>query len=146
MRTEKAEEKSVNEGANMDSLHEILIEADYGSEMFAKSIKDILATIDGPLSIDLMLENVHRGNLVDGVFRKRAWLEMIVSVNAKFGFNYEIDMLENQYRTLRRQYNVDVNLLGSKGILWDDKREMVTTNVIGKITSRYVAFYFIFYF
>lgn len=38
MRMEKAEEKSGNEGANMESIHEILIEADYGISLLKRNV------------------------------------------------------------------------------------------------------------
>lgn len=76
--------------------------------------------------IDLMLDQVQKGNRIDGVFRKEAWIEMIGSFNAKFGFNYDIEILKNRYKTLRRQYNVIKNLLELNGFVWDDVRQMVT--------------------
>ncbi|KAF2325125.1 hypothetical protein GH714_022906 [Hevea brasiliensis] len=51
--------------------------------------------------IDLMLEHMRKGNQIDGVFRKQAWMDMITSFNAKFGFNYDVDVLKNRYKTLR---------------------------------------------
>ena len=78
--------------------------------------------------IDLMLEQVRKGSRIDGVFRKQAWMEMIASFNAKFGFNYDMDVLKNRYKTLRRQCNVIKNLLDLDGFVWDDTRQMVTAD------------------
>lgn len=78
--------------------------------------------------IDLMLDQIQNGNQIDGVFRKHAWVEMIASFNSKFGFNYDIDVLKNRYKTLRRQYNVIKNLLDLNGFFWDDTRQMVTAD------------------
>lgn len=78
--------------------------------------------------IDLMLEQVHKGNQVDGLFLKQAWMEMIASFNAKFGFSYEAEILKNRYKTLRRQFNVIKNLLDTEGFSWDDSRQMVTAD------------------
>ena len=78
--------------------------------------------------IDLMLEQVQKGNQIDGVFRKQTWIEMIASFNAKFGFNYDMDILKNRYKTLRRQYNVIKNLLELDGFAWDDARQMVAAD------------------
>lgn len=78
--------------------------------------------------IDLMLEQVQKGNRIDGVFRKEAWIEMIGSFNAKFGFKYDIEILKNRYKTLRRQYNVIKNLLDLNGFVWDEARQMVTAD------------------
>lgn len=78
--------------------------------------------------IDLMLEQVHKGNQVDGLFLKQAWMEMIASFNAKFGLSYEAEILKNRYKTLRRQFNVIKNLLDTEGFSWDDSRQMVTAD------------------
>ena len=78
--------------------------------------------------IDLMLEQVQKGNQIDGIFRKHSWAEMIASFNAKFGFNYDVDVLKNRYKTLRRQYNVIKNLLDLDGFLWDETRQMITAD------------------
>uniref|UniRef100_A0A2P2JI35 L10-interacting MYB domain-containing protein n=2 Tax=Rhizophora mucronata TaxID=61149 RepID=A0A2P2JI35_RHIMU len=78
--------------------------------------------------IDLMLEQLRKGNQIDGVFRKQAWIDMITSFNAKFGFHFDVDVLKNRYKTLRRQYNVIKNLLELDGFSWDDARQMVTAD------------------
>ncbi|GLT56224.1 hypothetical protein SLA2020_292840 [Shorea laevis] len=78
--------------------------------------------------INLLLEQVRKGSKIDGVFRREAWMEMIASFNAKFGFNYDMDILKNRYKTLRRQYNAVNNLLELDGFAWDDTRQMVTAD------------------
>ena len=78
--------------------------------------------------IDLMLEQWQKGNQIDGVFRKQAWMDMIASFNARFGFNYDVDVLKNRLKTLRRQHNVIKNLLELDGFTWDDARQMVTAD------------------
>lgn len=76
--------------------------------------------------IDLLLEHVRKGNQNQGLFRKEAWMEMIALFNAKFEFNYDVEILKNRYKTLRRQYNVIKGLLELDGFAWDDSRQMVT--------------------
>lgn len=78
--------------------------------------------------IDLMLEQMQKGNQIDGIFRKQSWAEMISTFNAKFGFSYDVDVLKNRYKTLRRQYNVIKNLLDLDGFLWDETRQMITAD------------------
>lgn len=132
----------VSEGV-VDALHEILIDEDYEISISEKvddapqALPDVTGTTMGSRSrtywqppmdryfIDLMLDHVQKGNRVDGVFSKQAWMEMIASFNAKFGFNYGMDILKNRYKTLRRQYNVLKNLLDLDGFAWDDTRQMV---------------------
>lgn len=78
--------------------------------------------------IDLMLDQVQKGNRVDGMFRREAWTEMITLFNAKFGFDYEVEILKNRFKTLKRQYNVIKHLLELKGFAWDDARQMLTAD------------------
>ncbi|CAM8924778.1 unnamed protein product [Rhodiola kirilowii] len=78
--------------------------------------------------IDLMLEQVRKGNQVDGVFRKHAWADMISQFNAKFVFKYDVDILKNRYKTLRKLYNVIRKLLEMDEFRWDDMRQMVAAD------------------
>ncbi|XAR71485.1 hypothetical protein NMG60_11028775 [Bertholletia excelsa] len=76
--------------------------------------------------IDLLLEQVHKGNRIGQTFISQAWVEMVTSFNAKFKSQYDRDVLKNRYKHLRKQYN-DVNLLlEQNGFSWDEIREMVT--------------------
>ncbi|KAL3827791.1 hypothetical protein ACJIZ3_016593 [Penstemon smallii] len=51
-----------------------------------------------------------KGNQVDGLFRKQAWKEMISYFSSKSGFNYEVDILKNRYKSLRRQHNAHIDI------------------------------------
>ncbi|KAK9281087.1 hypothetical protein L1049_003980 [Liquidambar formosana] len=132
---------------SVEALHDIMIDEDYGFSLPKENVDDKpQATMDATGStmgnrsrtywqppmdryfIDLMLDQVQKGNQVDGIFRKQAWMEMIAMFNAKFGFKYDMDVLKNRYKTLRRQYNVIRNLLDLNGFCWDDTRQMVTAD------------------
>lgn len=78
--------------------------------------------------LDILLDQVKKGNQIDGLLRKQAWAEMISLFNAKFGFLYKVGILKNQYKTLRRQYNVRKNLLELDGFAWDNARQMLTAD------------------
>ncbi|KAK4418094.1 hypothetical protein Salat_2222100 [Sesamum alatum] len=126
-----------------ESLHDIMIDEDYvisiakgmvdkaclflpdiGTSMGARTRTCWQPPMDRYF-IDLMLGQVNQRNHVDGLLRKQAWREMISSFNAKFGFNYTVDILKNRYKTLRRQHNVIKNLLELDGFAWDEARQMV---------------------
>lgn len=131
-------------------LHDIMIDEDYGISMSEKdadldlssqaTLPNTSVTTLGNRSrtywqppmdryfIDLMLDQVQKGSRIDGVFRKQAWMEMIAAFNAKFGFSYDLDVLKNRYKTLRRQYQVIKNLLDLDGFVWDDACQMVTAD------------------
>ncbi|CAA7054193.1 unnamed protein product [Microthlaspi erraticum] len=78
--------------------------------------------------IGLMLDQARSGNQIDGVFRKQSWTEMVTLFNAKFESNFNVDVLKNRYKTLRRQFNAIKRLLRSDGFAWDDERQMVTAD------------------
>ncbi|KAK9290587.1 hypothetical protein L1049_008758 [Liquidambar formosana] len=78
--------------------------------------------------IDLLVDQVRRGNKTGHVFSKQAWTEMITLFNTKFGFKYDTDVLKNRYKRLRKQYNDIKILLGQSGFSWDETRQMVTAD------------------
>lgn len=145
-KTEVTLPSSVGEGA-VDALHKIMVDEEYVTSMpnenenvTPQPIADSSSSKIGTRSrtywqppmdryfIDLMLEEVQKGNQIDGQFHKQAWMEMLVSFNAKFGFKYDIDILKNRYKTLRRQYKVIKNILDLDGFSWDERRQMVTAD------------------
>ncbi|XP_031100307.1 L10-interacting MYB domain-containing protein [Ipomoea triloba] len=146
----KAEEpiiSPINVGDNaMETLHDIALIEDYGLSVTTGLVDDApypLSDNSSPAAtrtrtcwqpqmdlyfIHLMLDQVKKGNRADGLFRREAWMEMITSFNAKFGFNYEVDILKNRFKSLRRQYSLINNLLKMDGFVWDDARQMVTAD------------------
>ncbi|MBA0564786.1 hypothetical protein Golob_009696 [Gossypium lobatum] len=75
--------------------------------------------------IDLLLDQVHRGNKLGQTFLTQAWVDMVTSFNVKFGSHYDKDVLKNRYKHLRRLYNDIKILLEQSGFSWDETRDMV---------------------
>lgn len=75
--------------------------------------------------IDLMLDQMHKGNRLGHTFNKQAWTDMLTVFNAKFGCKYDRDTLKSHYTTLWKQYNVVKSLLDQNGFSWDDSHKMV---------------------
>ncbi|XVF57409.1 hypothetical protein PTKIN_Ptkin06aG0203100 [Pterospermum kingtungense] len=75
--------------------------------------------------IDLLLDQIHRGNRLGHTFNKQAWTDMLTIFNAKFGCKYDRDTLKSQYTNLWKQYNDVKNLLEQNGFSWDDTRKLV---------------------
>lgn len=97
----------------------------------ALATNDCLRTVWTPemdrYFIDLMLEQVSRGNRIDdNLFSKRAWKHMVSMFNVKFRSHYEKDILKNRHKSLRNMYRAIRNLLDQSGFYWDDTRRMVT--------------------
>ncbi|KAG4135636.1 hypothetical protein ERO13_D08G228200v2 [Gossypium hirsutum] len=75
--------------------------------------------------IDLMLDQMHRGNRLGHTFNKQAWTDMLSIFNAKFGCKYDRDTLKSHSTNLWKQYNDVKNLLEQNGFSWDDTRKLV---------------------
>ncbi|EEF46860.1 conserved hypothetical protein [Ricinus communis] len=78
--------------------------------------------------VDLMLEHMHRGNRIGHTFNKQAWMDMLAMFNAKFGSQYDKDVLKSRYTNLWKQFNDVKTLLGQSGFTWDETREMVVAD------------------
>lgn len=78
--------------------------------------------------IDLMLDQMSRGNRAGHTFNKQAWADMLAVFNAKFGSQYDKDVLKGRYATLWKQFNDVKILLGQSGFSWDETRQMVVAD------------------
>lgn len=78
--------------------------------------------------IDLMLDQMHKGNKIGHTFNKQAWADMRTMFNAQFGSQYDKDVLKSRYTTLWGQFNDIKNLLGHGGFAWDESRLMVVAS------------------
>lgn len=75
--------------------------------------------------MEMMLDQVHRGNRMGHTFNKQAWNDMLVMFNANFGTLYDVNMLKSHYTNLWKQFNDIKNLLDQNGFAWDSSRQMV---------------------
>lgn len=78
--------------------------------------------------IDLMLEQMHIGTRIGHTFNKQAWTDMLTVFNAKFGSQYDKDVLKSRYTNLWKQFNDVKNLLSQNGFSWDETRQMVVAD------------------
>lgn len=70
--------------------------------------------------VDLMLEQVHRGNKIDNAFSDQAWSHITLPFKEKFGAQYEQHILQNRHLSLMKQYAEISNLLNQEGFMWDE--------------------------
>lgn len=75
--------------------------------------------------IDLLLDQVHKGNKLGQTFISQAWIDMVSSFNLQFKSCHDKDVLKNRYKHLKRQYNDIKTLLQHSGFSWDESREMI---------------------
>ncbi|CAN1140440.1 L10-interacting MYB domain-containing protein [Linum perenne] len=78
--------------------------------------------------VDLMLEQMHRGNRSGHTFSKQAWTDMLTVFNSKFGSQYDKDILKSRYTNLWKQFNDVQNILGQNGFSWDETRQIVVAD------------------
>ncbi|TQD75771.1 hypothetical protein C1H46_038668 [Malus baccata] len=76
--------------------------------------------------LELLQDQVHRGNKLGQTFITQAWNDMVVSFNARFKSHHDKDVLKNRFKHWRKQYNDIKILLKHGGFSWDESREMVT--------------------
>ncbi|GAV63187.1 Myb_DNA-bind_3 domain-containing protein [Cephalotus follicularis] len=82
------------------------------------------------LFIDLMLEQLRRGNRLGHTFNKQAWNDMLITFNATFNTKCDRDILKSHYSMLWKQFNDIKNLLDQNGFSWDDHRKMVIADAL----------------
>ncbi|KAF9600521.1 hypothetical protein IFM89_009970 [Coptis chinensis] len=73
----------------------------------------------------LMVAQVHDGQYLDGQFSKHAWKHIVQQFKAKFGPNYDLEILKNHYRALKKNHSAIRTLIDQSGFGWDNDREMV---------------------
>jgi len=75
--------------------------------------------------IDLMLDQVHRGNKSSYTLDDQAWIDMAVMLNERFGSQHEKDILRQRHESLGKLFNGMKNLLGQKGFSWNETQQLV---------------------
>ncbi|XAR52575.1 hypothetical protein NMG60_11020718 [Bertholletia excelsa] len=78
--------------------------------------------------IDLMLEQIRRGNMVDRNFNRQGWDAIIAKFVAKFGSQYDQDVLKWRFKVMRKLFLDMRVLIDENGFVWDELRQMVTAS------------------
>lgn len=78
--------------------------------------------------IDLILDQLGRGNKIDNTFNKHAWTEMLSLFNAKFGPQHNKRVLRHRYKKLRKYYTDVTKLLKQKGFFWDETKQSISAD------------------
>ncbi|CAG7907160.1 unnamed protein product [Brassica rapa] len=128
-----AETVRINESESEDGFKEtfqMVVHAageekdDYLCSSSGPSPVEWTAVIDRCL-IDLMLEQVNRGNKVGETFTEQAWGEMAESFNAKFGLQADMFTLENRYILMMKERDDVNNILNLDGFVWDGEKQTI---------------------
>ncbi|KAF8395486.1 hypothetical protein HHK36_019432 [Tetracentron sinense] len=78
--------------------------------------------------IDILLDQVHRGNKIGQAFSKQAWKHIIGSFNTQFGVRFDKEILRNRYKTFKKQCHDIKIILNQSGFDWDITRQMLTAD------------------
>ncbi|KAI3958786.1 hypothetical protein MKX01_023462 [Papaver californicum] len=75
--------------------------------------------------VDLMVDEVVKGNKQNNSFGKIAWKNICDKFHNKTGLKWENERLKNRYAVLRKQYNTLKSLLDLNDFIWDESRQAV---------------------
>ncbi|RHN79394.1 putative Myb/SANT-like domain-containing protein [Medicago truncatula] len=78
--------------------------------------------------VELMLDQVRKGNKAGRTFTRQAWGDMAESFNNRFGCHYGKVVLKNRFNVLSRHYSSINELLGKEGFSWDKAQHKVVAN------------------
>ncbi|XP_061360841.1 L10-interacting MYB domain-containing protein-like [Gastrolobium bilobum] len=78
--------------------------------------------------VELMLDQVCKGNKIGHTFKKKAWTNMTDKFNDRFGCHYSKVVLKNRLNVLRRHYCSINVLLGKEGFSWDKTQQKVVAD------------------
>lgn len=74
--------------------------------------------------IELMLDQIVKGNKAGNTFNKQAWTDMLASFNAKFGPQHGKRVLRHRYKKLLKYYSEMKVLHKQNGFTWDETQHM----------------------
>ncbi|PSS24920.1 L10-interacting MYB domain-containing protein, partial [Actinidia chinensis var. chinensis] len=86
--------------------------------------------------IDLMLEQIRRGNMVDQNFNEQAWSDMVVKFVVEFGSQHDKDGLKSRFEDMKNLFLDVRTLTDQNGFAWDEMQQMITAS--GDIWDDYI--------
>ncbi|KAK7283134.1 hypothetical protein RIF29_12445 [Crotalaria pallida] len=77
--------------------------------------------------IELLIDQLGRGNKVNKDFNKKAWTDMLDMFNAKFGTRHFKRVLKNRFRKLSKYY-CEMREFLKRGFSWNEQKQMLSAD------------------
>jgi hypothetical protein len=78
--------------------------------------------------VEIMVDQIGRGNKTGNAFSKQAWIDMLVLFNARFSGQYGKRVLRHRYNKLLKYYKDMEAILKEDGFSWDETRLMISAD------------------
>jgi cell cycle checkpoint protein len=78
--------------------------------------------------LDMMVDQVQRGNRISNSFSKKAWKHMSAEFYRKTSLRWDLEQLKSKYAVLRRQYAIASSLLERSEFSLDESTGMISAN------------------
>jgi hypothetical protein len=92
--------------------------------------------------IDIMVDEVTKGNMSNGVFHTRTWTSMTNRLNSITNFSYEEEQLKAKMHHLRAMFHEFYSLLQNVGFVWNSETNTVTASE--EVWKNYLKVWFSF--
>lgn len=86
--------------------------------------------------VDLMVDQVHKGNKQKQSFSKKAWTSISDDFIKKTGRVWDKEQLKNRFAVLKRQYSIVKLLLEQNDFMWDQTTGIITAE--DEVWSRFI--------
>jgi hypothetical protein len=78
------------------------------------------------LFIQLMVDEMVKGNMQEGIFHKRIWDKILEELNKQSKRNYKFPQVKTKFNRLRQRHRIFSQLLQHTGLGWDAETNTVS--------------------
>lgn len=80
------------------------------------------------LFIDIMVEEMHKGNMPMGIFKLKTWCKILEELNLRSKQSFKLKQVKAKYNRLKQKYRVFSQLLQQNGFVWHGETNSVTAS------------------
>ena len=82
------------------------------------------------LLLEILAEEALQGNKLSNIFKLSSYRKVVEAINEKFGVGCSQKNVENQFRTLKGNWNTITELYQKSGFGWNDDLKMITCDMV----------------